>query len=206
MKRALVGLAVAATAVTLLVSAGAASAATGQVFKLKAVGPTAGGLWISSTATSATVTFISASQDQLAVIQITDNADSSGNIIGGTETIANVTSGFSFAIDKGQLSSASTSGSGIPATTCALDANLNQISCAPTTLDLAVAWTGVGPSEHQILNQRLLEGIVRESSHTNGIVRSATATGTLSGTPLSGLADGALAFASETDTTLCVDC
>jgi hypothetical protein len=206
MKRALLGLAAAATAITVLASAGPASAATGQVMQSKFVGPQAAALWTSFTATSDTLTIVGVDQDHLVVFQGTDTVDSSGNRTGATATIANVTSGFSFAIDKAHLSTASTGGSGIPATTCTFDANGNEINCTPTTIDLTVTWIGYGPSSHQVFNDHANEGCFRFSSHISGTIRSATTTGTLDGSLLGGLVGGDLAFESATTTDLFVGC
>src|SRR5437870_10809459 len=72
--------------------------------------------------TDSVFTYINVSRatqgQELSAFQNTNNFDKRGNFTGRTQTIVDVTSGFSFAIDSGKLSSASTSGSSLPATTC----------------------------------------------------------------------------------------
>src|SRR5436309_11041597 len=120
MRRALIGLAV--TTFTVLALAGPASAAPGQVTQFRFHGTFAAADWFTSSATSFTDTFVNVSKSlqgsELFVDQFTANFDANGNFTGATDTSADVTTGFSFTIDKAQLTSASTSGSGLPATTC----------------------------------------------------------------------------------------
>jgi len=187
LKRVLIGLA--ATTLTLLGFAGTASAAPGQqVVQFRVHGTFADAFWFSGTATSFTATSVSAQQSQgseLYVDQFTANTDANGNITGGTDTFADVTSGFSFTADKAQLTTGSTSGSGIPATTCAVDANGNETNCSATTIDLTVAWTGQGPISRSVSNDHFKVTGFSENDHFNGTDRAATATGTFSGSTLS---------------------
>jgi hypothetical protein len=141
-------------------------------------------------------------ESQLSVDQITGNQDSGLNFTSGTDTFADVTSGFSFDIDKAQLTTATLSASGIPATTCALDANGNDINCTPTTIDVTVTWTGTGIIDRSSFNQllKLQHGVsvVVLNQHVNGTSRSATTTGTFDGSPITGFGSGGtLGFANQ---------
>src|SRR5262249_1363558 len=154
MRRALIGLA--GTAFTGLALAGPAGAASGQGPRFSVHGTFADAFWFTSSATSFTATSVNVSQSmqgsELFVDQFTGNPDKGGNFTGGTDTFADVTSGFSFAIDKVKLTSASTSGSGLPATTCTVDAMGNPISCKATTIDVTVIWTGQGSIIRSVFN------------------------------------------------------
>ena len=187
MRRALIGLAV--TTFTVLAFAGPASAAPGQVTQFRFHGTFADAFWFTSSATSFTDTMVSVSQSkqgsELFVDQFTGNLDANGNFTGGTDTSADVTSGFSFAIQKSQLTSASTSGSGLPATTCTFDANFNVIGCSATTIDVNSSWTGQGPIGRAVSNSHFKSDGFSVTDHFNGTDRAATATGTVGGLTLS---------------------
>jgi len=186
MKRILIGLAT--TAFTLVALAAPASAASGQTLQFRFHGTFADAFWFSNTQTSFTATSVSVQQSQgseLFVDQFTGSTDANGNFTGGTDTFADVTSGFSFNVDKAQLTTGSTSGSGLPATTCAVDANGNEFNCSATTIDLTVAWTGQGPIARQVANDHFKVTGFSENDHFNGTDRAATATGTFSGSTLS---------------------
>jgi len=208
MRRALIGLAV--TALALLAFAGPASAAPGQVTQFRFHGTFADAFWFTSSATSFTATTVSASQSmqgsELFVDQFTGNVDANGNFTGGTDTSADVTTGFSFAIEKAQLTKGSTSGSGLPATTCTFDALGNVISCSATTIDVTVAWTGQGPIARAVANDHFKTAGFSESDHFNGTDRAATASGTVAGSTLSAseLQFGDLGFANSGTITRCI--
>ena len=185
MRRALTGLAV--TAFTVLALAGPASAASGQVTQFRFHGTFADALWSTSSATSFTDTFVNVSKSlqgsELFVEQFTENLDANGNLTGATDTSADVTSGFTFTIDQ-PLTSASTSGSGLPATTCTFDANFNLIGCSPSTIDVAANWTGQGPTTRAVFTEHFKSDGFSETDHFNGTDRAATATGTIGGLTL----------------------
>jgi hypothetical protein len=185
MRRALIGLAV--TALTVLALAGPASAAPGQVTQFRFHGTFAAADWFTSSATSQTDTFIEVSQSnqgsELFVDQVTGNKDANGNFTGGFDTTADVTSGFSFAIDQATLASASASGSGLPATACTLDANGNPISCSATTIDVNASWTGQGPISRGVSNDHFKADGFSVNDHFNGTDRAATAIATFGGLP-----------------------
>src|SRR5215469_5851410 len=124
-----------------------------QVLSIRFHGTFADAFWFSPTSsTSFTATTLNVTPSELVVDQFTSNTDASGNFIGGTDTFADVTSGFSFSIDKAQLTTGSTSGS-IPGTTCAIDVSGNETNCTAITINLTVAWTGQGPIARQVSNQ-----------------------------------------------------
>ena len=186
MRRALIGLAV--MTATVLALAGPASAASGQVTQFRFHGTFADALWFTSSPTSFTDTFVNVSTSkqgsELFVDHFVGNLDASGNFTGGTDTSADVTSGFSFAIDKAQLTSASVSGSGLPATTCSVDAMGNFSNCSATMIDVTVVWTGQGPIGRAVVNQHFKSAGFSVTSHFNGTDRAAAATGAVAGSAL----------------------
>jgi hypothetical protein len=112
-----------------------------------------------------------------------DTLDSNGNFTGQVDTSVDVTSGFSFAI-KHNLSSASVTGSGIPAQTCSYDANFNLIGCSNTTIDVSADWAGQGPLARGTSNDHFKMDGFSENDHFNGTQRNATATGNIAGLAL----------------------
>jgi len=207
MRRALLALAV--TMFTVLALAGPASAASGQVTRFSFHGTFADALWSTSSATSFTDTFVNVSKSlegsELFVDQFTANLDANGNFTGATDTSADVTSGFSFAIQK-SLASASTSGSGLPATTCTFDANFNLIGCSATTIDVNATWTGQGPISRAVFNEHFKSDGFSVTDHFNGTDRAATATGTVGGLTLgaSELQFADLGTANAGTTVICI--
>ena len=207
MRRLVIGLAVAA--LTVLSLAGPASAATGQVTHFRFHGAFVDADWFTSSATSFTDTFINVSKSkqgsELFVDQFTGNLDANGNFTGGTDTSADVTSGFSFAIDQQRLTSASASGSGLPATTCTIDANGNPISCSATTVDVNATWTGQGPIGRSVSNDHFKSDGFSVNDHFNGTSRTATAAATIGGfpQPLGELQFADLGTAKSGTTTIC---
>lgn len=208
MRRALIGLAV--TTLTVLAFAAPASAAAGQVTRFSFHGSFADAAWSTGSATSFTDTSVTVSQSkqgsELFVDQFSGNADANGNFTGGTDTSADVTSGFSFVIQKSQLTSASTSGSGLPATTCTVDANFNFIDCHATTIDVSGTWTGQGPISRSVANDHFKSNGFSVKDHFNGTDRAATATGTIGGLTLSAseLQFADLGATNSGTTTVCI--
>jgi hypothetical protein len=196
------------TTIAVLASAGVASAAPGQVTRtIRMHGPFATALWISNpSATSSVSSGVVVEDSELFVDQFTFNSDASGNVVGGTETIADVTNGFSFAIDQSQLTTASVSASSIPATTCVIEANFQQGPCSPTTLSVTVDWTGQGLITRQAGSLHIKVAGFSETQHINGTDRLATATGTFSGITVnpSDFQGGSLGFTNEGITTVCI--
>jgi hypothetical protein len=183
MRRVLIGLAV--TTLTVLAFAVPASAASGHVLRFSFHGTFADAFWATSSATSFSDTSVSVSTtthgSELFVDQFTGNVDANGNFLGGTDTSADVTSGFSVSIDKAQLASGGTSGSGLPATTCTVDANGNFINCSATTIDVTVAWTGQGPITRGVANDHYKSAGFSINDHFSGTDRAANAAGTVAG-------------------------
>ena len=162
-----------------LLPAEAANANPGQVIHIRFVGPMGDAAWDTGPGPNATSTLVLAEPSQLIVDQATGTEDTDGVITNGTDTSADVTSGFSFTIDKAQLTTASLSASGIPATSCAIDGIGNDTNCTPTTIDLTVAWTSLGPIQH-VTTQNLHQsfGDTIENLHMNGTLRLGNAIGT----------------------------
>jgi hypothetical protein len=152
-------------------------------------GTFADAFWFTSSATSFTATSVNVSTSmrgsELIVDQLIGNLDANGNFAGGTDTSADVTSGFLFTIQKSQLASAEASGSGLPAETCTIDANGNPVSCTATTIDVNANWTGQGPISRSVSDRHFKTNGFSENDHFNGTDRAATATGTIGGLTLS---------------------
>jgi hypothetical protein len=185
-RRALAGLA--GAAFILLALAGPASAAPAHVTHFKLSGTVADALWFTSSAASSTFTSVNASRSsqgpRLVVDQVTQNYDASGNFAGGTRTLADVANGFSFTLRQ-PLASASISGTALPATTCAFDANFNTIGCSATTIGVSVTWTGQGAITRGWFNEHFKNGGFSEIDHFYGTNRHAVATGIVGGLTLS---------------------
>jgi hypothetical protein len=186
LRRALTGLAV--MAFTVLALAGRASAGSAQVTQFHLHGTFANALWVNDSPTRFTETILGASKltegSDMGGDQFTLFLDPNGGFTGATETKFHVTSGFSFTISQ-PLASASVSGSGLPATTCTYDANINLIGCSDTTIDVAAEWTGQGPISRSVFNEHFKSDGTSVTDHFNGTFRDATATGTFAGFPLS---------------------
>jgi len=207
MRRAFLGLAV--TALAVLAFAGPASAATGQVTTFRFSGTFAGALWDTRTATTDTSTLVDVSKSkqgtELLAEQFTATFDSSGNFTGGTNTFADVTTGFSFTLRQ-PLASASLSGMSLPGQTCTFDANFNLIGCTATTIDVTAAWTGEGPISRSVENFHFKSDGFSETDHFAGTDRNATATGTFNGSTLTAgdLVNADLATDSSGTVTVCI--
>lgn len=61
---------------------------------------------------------------------------------GAVGSSTRLTTGFSYVIDTGRLSSATVTGSDLPATTCTYDPNYDLIGCVDGTIDVNASWTG----------------------------------------------------------------
>jgi hypothetical protein len=189
MRRALFALAVTACTVLALALAGPASAAPGQVTHVRFSGKSAEAFWETATATGVTDTSVNASTSKhasrLFVVRLTSHFGANPRrFTGATETIANVTRGFSFTL-RHSLASASLSGSGLPATTCTYDAHFNPTGCRATTIHVTVTWTGHGPISRDVSTDHCKSDGFRVHSHFNGTFRDATANGTVAGHPVS---------------------
>jgi hypothetical protein len=186
MRRAIA--AMAGTALTVLAMAAPASAASAQVTNFRFSGTVADASWFTSSATSSTFASVDVSEStqgpRLVADEVTDNYDASGNFTGGTMTLADVTSGFSFALRQ-PLASASLSGSGLSATTCTFDVNFNTIGCSATTIGVSVTWTGQGAITRGWFNEHFKSDGFSEIDHFYGTNRHAAATGTVGSLTLS---------------------
>jgi hypothetical protein len=167
-------------------------------------------VWTTSTATSSTSTSVNAFTTQqspeLSVVQFIDNLAADGSFTGATEISADVTSGFSFAIDKAQLTNGSLSASGLPAIACTYDANFNLIGCTFTTISASVTWTGQGPITRSGSNFHFKSGMFSQTIHSTGTDRAAAATGTVGAFTLgaSQLSSADLGIANSGTTTVCI--
>jgi hypothetical protein len=208
MRRALTGLA--AAAVTALAVAGPASPASAQTVRNFGTSraATAMAVWGTSSATSFAETTVVVSKSrqgsELFIDQFTGKSDANGNFT-YTDTLADVTSGFSFAIDQ-KLTTASLSGSGLPGSTCTFDANGNQIGCSATTIDAAADWTGQGPISRSQFTFHGSKPGFNELIRDRGTMRDATATGTVDGLtlPTSDLASASIGTDDSVDLAICI--
>jgi hypothetical protein len=187
-----------------------AGAAPGQTTQFRFHGSFADADWFMSSATTFVDTFINVSRtrtsSELFVDQFTANFDSNGNFTGATDTTVDVTTGFTFAIDSAKLSTAHTSGSGLPATTCSFDADFNLIGCTDTTLDVSATWTGQGPIARGTFNDHFQIDGFKVRDHFNGTDRNATASGAVGGITLTtdDLQFADLGKANVGTTTVCI--
>lgn len=158
-----------------------ASAAAAQVEHFSFHGSFAEADWSIGSAAGFTDTLINASTStkgsQLVVRQISGTVDPNGNFAGGTETVVDITTGFSFAIDVPKLTSATVTASDAPGTTCTVDAQFNKTGCSDVSIDLSASWTGQGPISRGVSNSHYKQGVVSITDHFSGTGREATATG-----------------------------
>ncbi len=192
MKRSLAALAV--TALTVLLMAAPASAASGQVTHFRFRGIFAEATWESSTSkgfTDTSVDAVKTKQGFELYVDVFTGRLKNGQFAGGTDISLRgpggknfLTKGFSFTISVPKLSSASVSGSGLPARRCTVDANGNRTGCQRTTISLNVGWAGHGPITRSVYNFRMKTAGFSMSSHSSGTDRAATATGTVAGRTL----------------------
>ncbi len=211
MRRALMGLAVAAlTVVSLAVPA---SAAAGQVTHLRFSGTLAEAYWSVGPQDATTETYVAVSQSrqgsQLAYDRFAPAVDASGTVT-YKEVFADVTDGFTSTVDTARLTGASVSGTGLAATECTFDADGNEIGCSPTTIDVSVNWTGQGAIGRQVANTHFKRGAYSFRSHLVGTNRDATAAGTFTGPfgsdslTADGLQWATLSNTREAETTICI--
>ncbi len=208
MRRAIVALVLTALAVLSIGTPAAAATVTHFTFH----GTFADANWYSGSAAGFTDTFIRASVStdgpELVVDQTSGRTGKEGAFKGGTETIVDVTSGYSFVMDTARLTSATVSASAVPATTCTLDAEFNRTRCSAMSIDLSASWTGEGPISRNVADNRFRQGAYSIINHLNGTGREATATGLIGGLALtaSELQFAKLGTAKSGSTEICVGC
>lgn len=195
------------TAAAILATALPASAAPGQVIHEHFNGEFAEALWFTSTPASDTSTYVRASQSgragSLVAEQVIQSYDAQHNITGATDTVAEVSGGYTFSIDAVNLDTASVNGA-VPATTCTFNANFELIGCEPGTLSLDVTWTGQGVITHSTSSSHIRAGALSFTDHLNGTSRDGTATGTAGGVTLVTSEYAVLGQAVSGSTFLCV--
>jgi hypothetical protein len=185
-RRSSIGFVVALLASLVMVSP--ADAAQGQTIHFRFHGSFAEAAWFTSTSTSSTDTYLNVQKtkkggEELFVDRFTTHFDANGNPTGYTDTSVDVTSGFSFTVNK-NFTSASVSGSNLPATRCTYDVDFNLIGCSDTTISVDASWTGVGPISHETSHDHFRSDGFSENDHFNGTSRNAIATGTIGGRTL----------------------
>lgn len=185
MKRAWMGLALTPlTVVAFALPAGAAS----PVGHSRSSTAYATATWSAETDTSyteTTVDVVSSTSDGtmgLYVSRIDVTRDSEGNDTRIVETMLETGQGFSFAIDAKQLSGATLTAEGLPATTCSFDPRSNEdAECTDTTVSLDVTWTGQGAITRSVINEHRTGGGSTLNVHISGVSRDALASGTVAG-------------------------
>lgn len=212
MRKALIGLAVAV--LTVLSLAAPASAAKGQVTHFRTHGSLAEAAWNIGPENAGTSTFIQVSRSgaglHLFYDRFSANVGAGGTVTSYTDIFADVTTGFTYTIDTAKLTSASVSGSGLPATDCTLNTDFEETGCTSTTVGVRADWTGQGAIGRQVANSQFKRGAFGFRSHINGTNRNATATGTFSGTfgtdrlTANELQFADLSNAREATTTICI--
>ena len=201
------------TAAMVITAAGSASASEQVVQHYSFHGTVAEAVWDTRTPDTSTSTDITVARNQqgrrLFVYQFTDEFDQSGTFVGAAYTIADVTSGFALWIDA-SLSSASTSGQNLPATTCSYDADLNPVGCTASTLDVEATWTGQGPITRDESTAQFHSDGFTSTYHERGASRDATAIGVLNDLSLTSgdLEEAHLATATYGSLEVCIgsDC
>jgi len=113
----------------------------------------------------------------LDIFEVTSYHDANG-FAGYAQTSYDVPVGFTFSISGG-LTSGVLEGHAVPGTTCRYDANFNEVGCGAVTTDVNVTWAGKGRFRREVEGDHLHESGYTEADHTTGVIRSATATGTL---------------------------
>jgi hypothetical protein len=198
-------------ALAVAISAGPAVAAA-TVTRTTFHGTTAEAVWRQADLSFFRETTVSVARmpngQRLTVHVFTENYDSAGSPTGTVGTSTRVTTGFSYTIDGSQLSSASVTGSDLPATTCARDANNNLIGCVDTTIDVNASWTGQGVLVRGEFHFHDRTGSITVTSHSYGVFRDATASGVVDGNTLT---PGDLFFAYigrlvSGETVICIGC
>lgn len=106
---------------------------------------------------------------ELVVQDTTDVYMPDGEVV--TRSVAaDVTSGFSFAIDAHTLSGASVGSSGVQATSCVqvIDGWVISTRCKQIALPLSVVWTGAGPILRGVSHDSFVQTTDSLSHHTTG--------------------------------------
>jgi hypothetical protein len=199
------------SALAMAFAAGPAAAAA-TVIHTTFHGTSAEAVWRQGGPSFFTETFVNITKmpngQQLSVGQITENYDSEGAFTGAVGTSTRVTTGFSYTIDASQLSSASASGSDLPAATCTYDTNYDLIGCVDSTIDVNVSWTGQGELIRGNSHHHDRTGGVVVTAHLQGVFRDANASGVVGGITLT---SGDLFFADISrvvsgQTVICIGC
>ena len=203
-------MALAAVLTVAMVSSTSANAAPGQVFHERYRGSSASAGWHRSSDTFDADTMIDVSTtkqgQELFLLQFIEHYDTRGNFTGATTIYGYATSGFSFAIDAARFSSASVSGSGLPAKRCSYDENFRVIGCTRVTFGVEVTWTGHGMVFHGTIHDHTEEDGIKYRFHWTGHSREADASATFSGlaAPLGPMDSAAIGKVNSGATTICV--
>ncbi|MFL6050484.1 MAG: hypothetical protein ACJ738_11955 [Gaiellales bacterium] len=133
------------------------------------------------------------------------NQDRFTDGVGDVAYTVDTTHGFSFSVDSKGLTTATLSGSNIPARRCRYDVDGNQLGCSRVRINLSAHWTGEGAIGKSTENDHFSSDGFKETFHSNGISRFATATATIAGTSftVADLDEGELFRSNTTDITIC---
>jgi hypothetical protein len=180
MRRLILGMFIAVVGALAVVSS--AGAAAGQTVHFRFHGNFAEADWFVGTNTSFADTSFNASQSKDGKELFIERFV--GTQTGETDTVVDVTTGFSFAIDSKKLSTASVSGSSLPATRCTYDVDFNLIGCSHVRVAFQATLAGQGPIGRGTSNDHFKVDGFSETDHFNGTSRNATATGNFAGIAL----------------------
>jgi len=180
MRRVVMGLLVAVVGSLALV--GSAGAAPGQTTHFRFHGNFAEALWFVSSSTSFADTTFNVSQSKTGKELFVERFV--GTQSGETDTVVDVTSGFSFSIDTKTLGTASVSGSSLPARRCTYDVDGNLIGCSHVRVAFQASLTGQGPIIKGTANDHFKSDGFSVTDHFNGTDRNAIATGSFAGIAL----------------------
>jgi hypothetical protein len=165
----------------------AASASPAQVARFRMRGPMVQAIWLTITprrVTNSAVFVIQGTDGRLLyAIQSVETFDAAGNPTGSSDLYALTTRGYSFSLDP-SLRAARFVANGTPGYRCRFDAIGLLLGCAPARVSAEVAWRAVG----KLGVDRELERLDWPGFHAINVEvdrsRTAVATGTFEGTPL----------------------
>ena len=180
MRRLILGMIVAVVGLLAFVSS--AGAAAGQTTHFRFHGNFAEADWFVSTSTTFTDTTFNVSQSKDGKELFVERFVATQS--GATDTVVDVTSGFSFSIDTKKLDTATVSGSSLPATRCTYDVNGNLIGCSHVRVSFQATLTGQGPISRGTSNDHFKSDGFSVTDHFNGTDRGAIATGSFAGIAL----------------------
>lgn len=206
MRRSFTAIAI-GTAAALAVAA-PASAAPPQVTHLRNIGTNASAGWATESAGKIVETYIGATAAKkgapvLDVYRMTARLNSEGMFLGGVQTIAHVSGGFTFTYDAKKFTKAAVNAVNLPATTCNINQDGKESGCRTTTLSITASWTGVGPISKGSTVDRYSTSGFKMVMRYSGTNREATVSATMNGKQLTGFQGASIGTYRELKTSIC---